>query len=236
MIEPGSPEWQRLITPSKVAAILGVSRYESPYSLWHRMKGRIPPEPDKDEFRRGHAFEPAMAYLWKTDPRNTGWQLSPGEVQMATDQYGFPAVVTLDRRARRGKGRRVVEFKTARDLSEWGDFFTDEAPADYVAQVQAQMLFTGWTRWDAHLMVLGPFFDHHLYVIPYDENIGRYIVAECALFWQSLVNDEPPPLDNSVATYEAVRELHPDIDPDLTVQVPPDLVHHYRRSKNLAKR
>jgi hypothetical protein len=115
-IPAGSPQWQRLISPSKVAAILGVSRFESPYRLWHRMKGLVDPPPPSDIFDMGHDFEHAMAAIWKR--RNPGWQLSPGEVQylVPEDRYGYPASVILDRRARRGRALRVVEFKTARRL------------------------------------------------------------------------------------------------------------------------
>lgn len=224
LIKPGSPEHARTISPSKVAAILGVSRYESPYRLWHRMKGLVPPEPPKDIFVVGHAMEPALAYLWKDE--NPGWQLSPGEVQIQTgDRFSFPAVVTMDRRARRGgagAARRIVEMKTARDMDAWGDEFTDEAPADYFVQVIAQEHFTGYTEFAGHLTVMGPFFKHHTYVIGYDPELGNAIEEKCAEFYASLSADTPPELDDSVATYECVRQLHPDID-GTEVQVDPDL-------------
>jgi predicted phage-related endonuclease len=216
-IEPGSPEWMQIITPSKVAAILGVSRWESPYRLWHRMRGTVDAAPPSDIFDMGHDFEPAMAAIWRR--LNPGWQLSPGEVQIvAPDKFGYPAAATLDRRARRGRARKVVEFKTARHLEEWGDAFTDDAPADYVAQILAQMAYTGYTRHPADLMVLGPYFEAHTYHIPYDANVVAAIHQRCNAFWRSLDGDTPPDLDDSVATYECVRELHPDID-GTTVQL-----------------
>lgn len=220
-VVPGSAEWMNMITPSKVAAVLGVSRWESPYRLWHRMKGLLDPEPPKDIFDVGHDFEPAMAAMWKR--KNPGWQLSVGEVQVAADGFPFPAVATLDRRGRRGRARRVVEFKTARRLEDWGDFGTDQAPADYVAQVLAQQAFTGYTRHPAHLMVLGPYFEAHTYVIDFDAQVWASIEQRCAQFWHSLQSDVPPDLDDSVPTYEAVRELHPDINPGETVDVPEEL-------------
>jgi predicted phage-related endonuclease len=209
----------RMITPSKVAAILGVSRFTSPFKMWHQMRGNLPPEPASEIFARGHDFEPAMASIWRRE--NPQWRLSRGEVQILVPQerFGFPAAVTLDRRASRGRARRVVEFKTARDLSVWGDQFTDQAPADYVAQVMVQMLFTGWTKHPAHLMVLGPFFDAHTYVIEFDAGIAESIVTRCRAFYESLGDDTPPPLDDAVATYEALKELHPDIEAGRTVHV-----------------
>lgn len=211
-IAPGSAEWRGIITPSKVAAILGVSRWESPYRLWHRMKGLVDAEPPKDIFDIGHDFEPAAANRWRR--KNPGWRLSPGEVQVVAEpgKFGFPAAATLDRRATRGRARRIVEFKTARHLEEWGDELTDDCPEDYAAQVMSQMLFTGWTRYPAHLLVLTGWFDDHVYEIPFDGAVADWIVERCRAFWESLKADEPPDLDDTVATYECVRALHPDID------------------------
>ena len=211
-VEPGSAEWLTAVTPSKVAAILGVSRWESAYSLWHRMKGIAPPEEPKDIFDIGHDYEPAAANRWLR--QNPGWKLSRGEVQLVAnaDAFRFPAICTLDRRGSRGGARRVVEFKTARRMEDWGDEFTDQAPADYVAQCMAQMLFTGWTTHPAHLLVLGPYFNDHTYHIPFDAEVGEWIVSECQRFHQSLAYETPPELDDHIATYQCVKALHPDID------------------------
>lgn len=223
-IEPGTDEWLHRITPSKVAAILGVSRWESPYRLWHRMRGMLPGDEPKDLFDVGHDYEPAAANRWRR--HNPGWRLSRGEVQFQLDEdvFGFPAVCTLDRRGVRGRARRVVELKTARQLDEWGDDFTGECPEDYAAQCTAQMLFTGWTDYPAHLLALGPFFNDRIYEIEFDAAVASWLLDECRKFWASLdeSNDTPPPLDDSVATYEAVRELHPDINGE-TVEVDTDL-------------
>jgi hypothetical protein len=131
---------------------------------------------------------------------------------LADTDLGFPAVCTLDRRGSRGRTRRVVEFKTARHMEDWGDDFTDQCPEDYAAQCIAQMLFTGWTDQPAHLLVLGPYFNEHIYEIPFDLGVASWIVDTCTRFYTSLGADTPPPLDDTVPTYQCVRELHPDID------------------------
>ncbi|MDZ4235720.1 MAG: YqaJ viral recombinase family protein [Dietzia sp.] len=224
VLVPGSPDWLATVTASKVAAIIGVSRWESPYSLWHRMAGHLPPEAPKDEFTVGHAFEPALAELWKSD--NPGWRLSSGEVQCRTDRLGFPAAATLDRRASRGGARRVVEFKTARSLEDWGDEFTDNAPDDYVCQVIWQMGLTGWTKLPAHLMVMGPFFQWHTYEIPFDTAVFDALVDQSRAFWQTLQDGIEPDLDDTVPTYECVRQLHPEIE-DRQVVIPTKLGRDY---------
>jgi predicted phage-related endonuclease len=232
-IEPGSPEHIRLISPSKVSAILGLSRWESQYGLWHRMKGLIDPNPPKDIFAVGHAFEPALAELYRID--HPAWRLSKGEVQYVTNEFGFPAVCTLDRRASKGRARRVVEFKIARNLDDWGDEFTGDCPADYAAQVMAQMLLTGYIGNSGHLLVLSGWFRHFTYEVEWDNAVAQWIIRSCKEFHESLAGSNPPPLDNSVATYEAVKKLHPDIDYGQQVEIPESLLSDLRSAKAEAR-
>jgi hypothetical protein len=217
-ILPGSPEHNRVVSPSKVPAICGISRWESQYTIWLRMKGFIDSKAPMDIFTVGLAFEPALAYLWRTE--HPGWRLSRGEVQYATEEFGFPALATIDRRATKGRRRKVVEFKIAHHTDEWGDINLEgDCPADYALQVIAQQVFTGLHD-DADLMVMGPFFKHFTYQVAYDEKIAAWMLEECRRFWESLAHSKPPALDDSVSTYAAVREMHPDITPGLRVEVP----------------
>ncbi len=220
-IEPGSELHRVTISPSKVAAIMGVSRWESAYQLWHRMKGITPQELDKDDFVVGHAVEPMLAYLWRHE--NEGWQLSRGEVQYIADasRFGFPFVCTLDRRARRGQLRRIVEFKSCRGWDEWDDDPTDEdpeIPPDYRLQVIAQQLFTGFTS-PAHLKVLNKFgCYHHTYNIEFSQGVADLVVAECRAFYESLSSDTAPPLDDSITTYNCVREKYRQRDLEIGIE------------------
>lgn len=200
-IAPGSEQHRAMMSPSKAAAVLGFSRWQSPYALWMEMSGRVEPDPPKDIFDVGHDAEPYMAARWRR--LNPGWLLSPDEVQFVIDpeHFGFPAVVTLDRRAVRGRARRVVQCKIARDLDDarvWGDDLADsdsEAPADYAAQVFTEMLFSGYTRHDGHLMVAGPFWAEKCYPIRYDANTAAGLITELRRFWESLRRNKPPPLE-----------------------------------------
>ncbi|MEJ9078823.1 YqaJ viral recombinase family protein [Gordonia malaquae] len=227
-IAPGSPKWLRLITPSKVPAILGQSRWQSQFALWHEMAGLVEPDPITAEkqktFDAGHAFEHALAALWCIE--NDGWQLSPGEVQVTSETIPFATMATLDRRARRGRARRIVEFKTARDLSEWGDDFSDDVPGDYLLQVQWQMHVTGYRQHPAHLMVMGPFFQWHTYEIVYNPALCDVIEQRCAAWTDSLATGQRPDLDDSVATYECLRKIHPEIDGS-TAEIDRDLALAY---------
>jgi hypothetical protein len=192
------------------------------------MKGLIDPQPPQDIFNVGLAFEYALAQMWRQD--NPGWRLSRGEVQYVNEKYGFPAVATIDRRGSRGKSRRVVEFKIARSLEEWGDPSLDgDCPADYALQVHAQMAFTGIHQ--ADLSVMGPFFRHHTYTIAWDDTVASWMLGECKWFWDSLAGSVPPPLDDSLSTYETVRQQHPEITPGLQVEIPEALHQDWRTAR-----
>jgi hypothetical protein len=196
------------------------------------MRGEYRREVPADLADVGYAFELALAELWRRE--NPRWRLSPGEVQFVGDEYGFPFVCTLDRRATRGQDRKVVEFKTAHSLEDFGDpCLGGGCPTDYTAQVIAQMLFAGpkYRKHPANLVAMGPFFKHRTYEIPYDEMIGNYIIAECRKFWKSLITGVEPDLDDSVATYTCVKELHPDIDGSV-VEAPADLVVQIRELRD----
>jgi hypothetical protein len=199
------------------------------------MKGLIDPQPPQDIFNVGLAFEQALAEMWRQE--NEGWWLSRGEVQFVTSKFGFPAVATIDRRATKASCRRqkVVEFKIARSLEEWGDPYLDgDCPADYALQVMAQMVLTELHD-TADLMVMGPFFKNHTYQISYDQSVADWMLGECRSFYASLSQSTPPPLDESESTYKTLRELHPDITPGLNVEIPESLALDWRTASIEAK-
>lgn len=226
-IAPGSPEWLRMVTASKVPAILGISRWQSQYALWHEMTGNVEPAPlteqTQDLFDYGHAVELAAAEYWKY--RNPGWKLSPGEVQFHLDDLAFPNAATIDRRASRGRSRKIVEIKSARSLEEWGDDGPGEAPADYTAQVLWQMLISGIHQAD---IVLWPEYGRpRIYPIEWDQEVADDILQHVYLWVASLSAGTPPDLDDTITTYECVRRLHPDIERDAEVELDEQLASAY---------
>lgn len=230
---PGSPEWLKMITASKIPSILGISRFKSQFTLWHEMAtdedGRplLEPTPiskaQQDDFDYGHAAELAAAEYWRY--KNPGWVVSRGEVQYTDDALEFSNAATIDGRASRGSWRRIVEIKTARDLAEWGDDGSGEVPQDYAAQVIWQQLITGWH--DPANIVLWPQYGKpKIYVIEYDAQLAAAILGIVREWNASLAAGEPPELDDTISTYATVRRLHPEVD-DREVQLDPDLAADY---------
>lgn len=207
-LTPGSPEWLRVVSASKVPAILGLSRYQSRFSLWHEMAGTVTRtvEQTDDQFR-GHLLEPVVL-KW------LGLQ-HPDSAITPTGTWRHPvhewATASPDALVSRGTSVAVAEAKTDADGDGWGKAGTDEVPPSVRAQVVWQMYVTGARV--AHVAVLLPFLEFREYRVDYNDIEAEFIVDECARFLESIRRGVVPPLDGSDSTYRTVRELHPDIDP-----------------------
>ena len=230
---PGTPEWRRTVSASKIPAILGLSRWTSQYAIWHEMAGLVEPAPvseaQADRWQWGHIIEEALAQHWKA--KHPGWSLNPrirgiAELTYPAVDLPFPAIATIDRRARRGSRFHIIECKLAQDLGDntesWGrPGEPDSVPADYFAQVQFQMGVS--EIHEASIVVLGAFGNPEIHEIEFDQGLFDGIVDRVAVFVQSIDAGIPPVLDDSLATYETVRGLHPEIDRDKEVAVDMEL-------------
>ena len=228
LIVPGSAEWLRMMTSSKVAAVLGLSPYESRFSLWHRMSGQIPAQPDSDVLRRGHYLEPAIV-AWFQDqhpefvvthagtwmhPADARWAASPDRMVYST-----------------ATGSRCLEVKTSADDTEWGPAGTDVIPAGYRAQVVWEMDCTGARA--CHVAVLTAFLEFREYLVTYDPAEAEWIRAQVTAFMDSLpdgANPQRPNIDSHDQTYQALRQLNPGID-GTDVDLDPTLARDYCQAR-----
>lgn len=220
---PGTPEWAAKVTASKVAAILGISPFESQYSVWQLMAGNIPPATENRHMQRGNMLEDAVLDWWLID--------HPEHTEVARQRW-YPlegwAGATPDMDVAGPSGDlELVDAKTIGTDDEWGD----EAPAHYLASSMWQLACAPEAQ-RVHLAVLfGRPFDLRTYTVERDDDLIASIVARCSDFYATLAQAMPPDLDDTVATYEAVRAMHPDIDRDLDVEVDRALAHEYVDSR-----
>ena len=217
-MQPGSPEWSRLITASKVAAILGVSPWESPRSIWHKMRGDVPREPQKDHQARGHYLEPAILAWWRDQhPEHADYREQPdyklGDWSAATPD----ATAILGTEGEADWHQVLVEAKSAANMDDWGEPGTDVIPAYYLVQVQWQMHVSGIHR--CYVPAIGPRLKFDEWVVDYDADTGPLLEARMREFYDSLSADVPPPLDDSVATFNVIRKLHPEIERGESVEI-----------------
>lgn len=216
-LTPGSPEWARRVSPSKAAAILGLSPWDSPRATWHKMHGDIPRDDETPAMERGNLCEPAVLAWWRKHHTHETW----GE--QVTMTLGEWCVATPDALTDFEGAPILVEAKTAANMDDWGDPGTDQIPTYYLTQVYVAMHvfhLNGVPVERTHVPVLGGrrlLFSN--YVVEYNAAIGAELLARLKDFHDSLSTDEPPPLDDSVATFNAVRKAHPDIDRGESVEL-----------------
>lgn len=215
---PGTPEWAAKVTASKVAAILGLSPFDSPYSIWQLMAGNTQPATETRPMKRGNMLEDAVLNWWLEE--------HPEHVEVERQKwYALEdwAGSTPDMDVTGPTGDlELVDAKTIRSDDEWDG----EPPAYYIASSMWQLACAPEAK-RVHLAVLfGRPFDLRTFTIERDDDLIAQIVAQCRTFYDSLQMDVPPDLDDTTATYDAVRAMHPDID-DEDVEIPRDLAHDY---------
>lgn len=228
---PGTPEWTRHITASKVAAILGVDPYKTTGQLWMEMSGLTAPEaPDdttRDMWAWGHAAEPSLAQWWRE--KNPGWQLNKGgEIAYTNPGLPFPNLATLDRRARRGRSYHRLELKTSTSRGKWGDP-GDPLPGDVATQTVFQAGISGITAGSV-VALIG--YDQpmipRIYDAPAAPDVFAGLVDVCADFYRSLGEHEPPLPDP--ALIEALNATRWHAPTEGESDAPEDLVDDLRRT------
>lgn len=213
---PGSPEWARCITSSKVPAIMGASKYASPSSVWHELAGLVEHDmrPQSDAQFRGTMMEPyVLAWAWGR--RHPDWIREAGETTWTRDDLGFPNAANTDSHGLKANGAPViVEAKTTGwgyGLDEWGEEGTDQIPLGYWWQVYFQMLISGIH--EARIERCGPGVDEHReYVVIYDPTIGAGLQQRLTDFYNSVLMGTPPEPDGHEATLVTYKRAYRDVD------------------------
>lgn len=220
-IEVGDPEWLRVMSASKIAAVVGLSPWESPFSLYHRMTGQVS-DNGNDATRRGHYLEPAIA-AWFADQH-------PDRIVETTGTWIHhqrpTQAATPDRLVTDQDGNvELLECKSSAIAEDWGAAGTDEIPVYYRGQVIWQLDTLGLKR--CHVAVLLPFLEFRSFVVDYDADEAKFMRDRAEQFLADVAARNRPAIDDSAVTYQVVRELHPDIDGD-DAEVTPDLAFGYR--------
>lgn len=224
-IEPGNPEWLTRMSASKIAAVVGLSQWESRFSLYHRMTGILPPEPDDDIKRRGHYLEPAIA-AWFAD-QHPDWDIQETGTFLHPERDWQAA--TPDRLVVHPDGHiELLQCKSAASGDEhWGPADTDEIPVGYRAQVMWEMDTVGADT--CHVAVMLPYLEFRAYLVRYDADEAAFLRREGRKFLDDIEARRRPSIDSHSATYQTMRELHPDIEPT-TVELPAQVALRYAQA------
>ncbi|WP_159795606.1 YqaJ viral recombinase family protein [Puerhibacterium puerhi] len=222
-LTPGSEAWSKLVSGSKVAAILGVSPWSSPLATWLEMKGRVPREEvTTDSQSRGTYLEPSILAWWRD--RHPDLLDYEEQVTVPFEDWG---IATLDALALTTDFERIgAEAKSTAKWDGWGKEGTDEIPPYYLAQVDWQMLCqTDLAR--VYVPVIGPFLDFREYVVERDTSRLEELEARVREFRALLDSDVEPPLDDHPATLSALKRLNDSIIEGKVEIIPEQLAQEF---------
>lgn len=199
-------DWLKLrnysIGGSDAGAILGVNKYESPYSLYWKKK-------DPEKFKKdlsdnefiywGNTLEDIVA---KEFAKRTGKRVRRHNKMMYHKEHRFMSA-NVDRVVIGEKA--ILEVKTASEYvkSDWAD---GNIPASYMAQCYHYLAVTGYEK--AYIAVLIGGNKFHWDVIERDEEIIEEIVEVEKDFWHNhIIADVPPDIDDTSATTNTLNAL-----------------------------
>lgn len=233
---PGTPEWTAartgpVITATRIAAVLGMSPWESRFSLYHRLRGEVTDEVTvSPEMEWGTRLEPAVAQRWQDDHpdllvQETGtWRHRERPWQRATpDRLITPASLN-SRPEWTIADTELLEVKTSPVGDGWGEDGSDDIPVYYRCQIMWQLDTLGLTV--CHVAVLIGGHDYRTYLVKFDEAEALLLRTEARAFLDDVEAGRRPDLDGHTATYQTVRRLPDGLD-DVDVDIEAALRDRY---------
>lgn len=199
-------EWLELrrhsIGGSDAAAIVGLSKWASPYTVWADKTGRLPDKPDTEAMRQGRDLEEYVAQRFS---EATGKRVKRCNAILYNPAYPH-SHADVDRMI---VGENAgLECKTTSTL-DVKQFRGVEFPEKYYAQCVHYMAITGADRWYLAVLVLGKEF--HVYTLERDEAEIRALMDAETAFWEQYVEtDTPPAADGAESTTDAIRTIYAD--------------------------
>lgn len=178
------------IGASEVAAVVGLSPWETPFSLWLRKTGQTPPIEENDAMRLGHLLEPIVVQLWEEKTGFKAVKASAKDIIYQDPEHPWRKV-TPDRIAYEinedGKKAKVLlEIKTSAI-----DFDPDDLPTNYLCQVQFQMHVTQVHTCYLCWLVNGRYYGHAR--IEYDKEFAEWLVENVDKFYLECVKGGKEP-------------------------------------------
>lgn len=195
------------IGASESATVLGLNPYKSIYTLWCEKVGLVEPDDlsDNEAVEWGTILEEPVARKYV---KVTGRMIEdPGRYTVqASREYPW-MIATLDRIILPidGRGPGALEIKTtgSHHAEEW----EDDAPVIYQCQLQHQLVVMGWTWGSLAVLIGGQKFRY----IDFERNddFCSFLIEREREFWRMVENEEPPEVDASDSTRNAIRKLFP---------------------------
>jgi putative phage-type endonuclease len=205
---PGSPEWhaarQHGLGGSEIGTVLGLSPFDSRFALWHRKAGNIAEVDESPEMEWGKRLEPVILGKYREEHPDVDFDVVNGTFRHADRpwQIANPDLLAAD---------RVIDAKFSMFGDGWGEPGTAEVPPHIRCQGIWYADVLGVDRIDLAVLVGGC--DYREYTLEYDADEAEELREAAVEFLDSITLGHRPDIDAHSATYQAIKELHPDIDP-----------------------
>ena len=183
---------------SDAAAVVGLNKYASPYSLWADKRGLLPEKEDSEPMRLGRDLEDYVAQRFT---EATGKRVRRENNIIINPSFPF-AHANVDRLVIGEDAGLECKTTSAMNLKR---FRGGEYPANYYVQCVHYMMVTGAARWYLAVLVLGVGF--YWFCIERDEDEIEALRASESAFWEYVKTNTPPPVDGDTATSEAVATV-----------------------------
>lgn len=168
---------------SDAAAVLGLSKYRTPYQVYEDKIGEAEPITDNAYMFWGRTLEPIIREQYAN---RTGRIIETPNRILRHPEYDF-IIANVDGLTNDG---RVLEIKTARMNNQWGEEGTDQIPTEYILQAQHYMLVTGRSIADIAVLISGS--DYRQYEIAADKELHEMMIEQYIDFWEHVKTHTPP--------------------------------------------
>lgn len=192
---------------SDIGALLGLSKWSSPMSLWCEKLGLLPPSEETQRQRIGKRMETVLAAEFQDE---TGLTLAGEQTWLTATEWEI-ARCTIDAAVvpptPRGVDPNLSDFLGPWEAKTSGMRKWDEIPPAYLAQIQWQMYVMGAQR--AWLTVMFSGWNIETSTVDRDQDDIDFMVARAKEFWHLVETETMPEIDGSDATTDALSHLYP---------------------------
>lgn len=214
---------------SDVAAILGISPFKDPLTLYLEKRGEAPPKqkPNKnqDGLYWGSLLEEPICQAYS---ETTGYKVIRQNKVVRSKEHSF-MLARVDRKVLGTGKRHYLEAKSDAWGLGWGEQGSNEIPPYVMCQVQHYIKTLNADQFDLPVLIGNR--DFRIFaIIPIPEIIERIVLAE-EEFWDRVVHGIPPePNWQAESVTRLMKDLYPGTDGSVTVL--PDFAQDIHNTKN----